>query len=48
MTVSDLLESKGLDYKLYFVEKNGVQIQDPNTVLKEGEQVKVYPKVRGG
>jgi sulfur carrier protein ThiS len=48
MTVKDLLKSKGLDYKLFFVDRNGIVIQNENTILKQGEEVKLYPKVKGG
>jgi sulfur carrier protein ThiS len=48
MTVSEMLKAQGLDYKLFFVDRNGVVIQNENTILKSGEEVRLYPKVKGG
>jgi sulfur carrier protein ThiS len=48
MTVSEMLKAQGLDYKLFFVDRNGVVIQNENTILKAGEEVRLYPKVKGG
>lgn len=46
-TVAELLISKGLDPKNFFVSLNG-DVAKAETILKQSDEVKVIPAVAGG
>lgn len=47
-TLDDFFATRKLDSRLYFVARNGIALQDPKTVLRINDVVKIIPKVAGG